>query len=316
VFHERKIIAFLETLPRDTLTPMSKPACFSTKISEDKFLPLKDLVLDQGFSLSIPPYTVFQAKREGITVTLYESGKLTVQGKAKDEFIEFYLEPQILGSIEYTHPEATVDFTPRIGVDEAGKGDFFGPLCVSAVYADEGSIRLLLEDGIKDSKTLSDGKAHILAKKIKACTVYETLVLRPEKYNELYSKFGNLNRMLAWAHATVIDALSQKTGCMFATIDQFGDERLVASALARKNEAIELQQQHKGEADIVIAAASILSRAAFLDGLEKLSAPFGFPLPKGASSIVKQVARRIGSKDPALLPTVCKTHFKTYNEVV
>lgn len=295
---------------------MVKPACFSTKITEDKFLKLKDLLLDQGFSLSIPQYTVFQGKKTGITVTLYESGKLTVQGKAKEEFIEFYLEPQILESIEYTSPEASVDFTPRIGVDEAGKGDFFGALCISAVYADEGSIRLLLEEGIKDSKTLSDQRAHVLAKKIKQCTVYETMILKPEKYNELYQKFGNLNRLLAWCHATVIDALSKKTGCMFATIDQFGDERLVASALARKNEAVELQQQHKGEADIVIAAASILARAAFLDSLERLSAPFGFQLPKGASTIVKQVAKKIASKDLSLLQTVCKTHFKTYNEVI
>lgn len=295
---------------------MTKPACFSTKIGENKFLKLKDLLIEQGFSLSIPQYTVFQGKREGIIVTLYESGKLTVQGKQKDDFIEFYLEPQIMESIEYSHPEANVDFTPRIGVDEAGKGDFFGALCVSAVYADEGSIRLLLEDGIRDSKTLSDAKAHVLAKKIKQCTVYETLVLRPEKYNELYEKFGNLNRLLAWCHATVIDSLSKKTGCLFATIDQFGDERLVATALSRKNDAIELQQQHKGEQDIVIAAASILARSAFLDSLEKLSAPFGFELPKGASSIVKQVAKRIASKDIQLLRSVCKTHFKTYSEVV
>lgn len=308
-------IAFSEYQCSDTLESMTKPACFSTKLSKDKFLKLKDLVLDQGFTLSIPQYTEFQARRDGVTVTLYSSGKLTVQGKNKDDFITFYLEPEILETVEYSYPEANVDFKDRIGVDEAGKGDFFGPLCISAVYANEGSIKQLLELGIKDSKTLSDKRALLLAPKIRDATAFETLVLRPEKYNELYHRFGNLNKLLAWGHATVIDSLSQKTGCMFATIDQFGHEYLVSTALSRKNAAIKLQQQHKGEEDIVIAAASILARAAFLQGIEALSTPFGFSLPKGASSTVKQVAKKIAIKDPSLLKTVCKTHFKTFAEV-
>lgn len=295
---------------------MTKPACFSTKIPESKYIKLKDLLLEQGFTLSIPPYTEFQGKKDGISVTLYSSGKLTCQGKAKDEFIEFYLEPQILESVEYTNAHALVDKTPRIGVDEAGKGDFFGSLCTAAVYADEEAINGLLALGIQDSKRIADPKIRKLAPKIKEICPHEILILKPEKYNELYDKFYNLNRLLAWCHATVIQSVHEKTGCLFATIDQFGDERLVLTALGKKNDAIRLQQQHKGEEDVVIAAASILARHAFITSLKRASDHLGIELPKGVSSQVKAVARQLANKDPQLLQKVCKKHFKTYNEVL
>ena len=295
---------------------MTKPACFSTKIPKTKYIPLKDLLLEQGFTLSIPQYTEFQGKKDGISVTLYSSGKLTVQGKAKDEFIEFYLEPQILESVEYTHASSLIDKTARIGVDEAGKGDFFGPLCTAAVYADEEIINGLVALGIQDSKRIADTRIHKIAPKIKEICPHEILILKPEKYNELYDKFYNLNRLLAWCHATVIESVHTKTGCTFATIDQFGDERLVLTALNKKNDGIKLQQQHKGEEDIVIAAASVLARHAFITSMKKASDHLGIELPKGASAQVKAVARQLANKDPALLRQVCKTHFKTYSEVL
>lgn len=96
---------------------------------------------EQGFELTKPPYTIFSAQKQGISCTLYTSGKITVQGKGKDDFIAYYLEPEILKSLAYTYPESGVDMTPHIGVDEAGKGDFFGPLCIAGVQADEEGIK-------------------------------------------------------------------------------------------------------------------------------------------------------------------------------
>lgn len=290
-----------------------KPSCFATTIPKSKFIPLKELLLEQGFTLAIPQYTVYQGKKSGISVTLYQSGKLTVQGKEKDEFIEFYLEPHILETVEYTNPQASADYTNRIGVDEAGKGDFFGPLCVTALYAEQSHIDEFYKLGIKDSKRIGDAQALALTKKITAMCETETLSLYPPKYNELYARFHNLNRMLAWCHATVIHNLHQKTGCSFATIDQFGAEHLVATALKKRSDTIQLQQQHKGEEDIVIAAASIVARGAFLSGLSRLSDSIGTPLLKGASSAVKNLGRTLAAK--GVLEQVCKTHFKTYNEV-
>ncbi len=120
---------------------------------------------DQGFEISKPTYTVFSAKKKGLSCTLYTSGKLTVQGKEKGPFLEFYLEPNILQSFEYTYNDVSLDTTPHIGIDESGKGDFFGPLCVAGVFAGGNEIVELKNLGVRDSKTLSDSTIKKIAKK-------------------------------------------------------------------------------------------------------------------------------------------------------
>ena len=114
---------------------MAKTSCFTANIPLELADKIKQDLIQQGFEIQKPPYTLFSAKKKGISCTLYESGKLTVQGKERGPFIEFYLEPEILKEFRFSHPEAHVDQTPHIGMDEAGKGDFFGPLCISALYS-------------------------------------------------------------------------------------------------------------------------------------------------------------------------------------
>src|SRR5690348_5948122 len=97
---------------------------FTTKIDLSLAPKLEEDLKAQGFILSKPPYTLFSAKKKGVSCTLYESGSLMVQGKEMDSFMEFYLEPEILHSFTYSHPEAHLDLKPHIGMDEAGKGDF------------------------------------------------------------------------------------------------------------------------------------------------------------------------------------------------
>lgn len=295
---------------------MNKPSCFSTKIDpalKDKLL--KDLE-SQGFEISVPAYTLFSAKKKGVSCTLYESGSLTVQGKDMQEFIEFYLEPEILKEFTFSSPEALLDFTPRIGMDEAGKGDFFGPLCVAAVYANEEMIRQLQGLGVKDSKQLSDGTIWKIASKIKAACPHTVIRLFPLKYNELYKKFKNLNRLLGWTHVAALADLSQKTGCKKAILDQFAEKHVVESFLKQKKLFIDLEQKTKGEQDIVVAAASILARDAFVDGMKRLSEEVGMELPKGASRAVVMAARKLQeTMGGDILEKTTKTHFKTSQEV-
>ena len=59
------------------------------------------------------------------------------------------------------------EFIAHIGTDESGKGDFFGPLVIAGVLADEKSAQYFRELGIKDSKKLSDKKMLMLAAEIK-----------------------------------------------------------------------------------------------------------------------------------------------------
>jgi len=271
----------------------------------------------QGFTISHPPYTVFSGKKKGISCTLYISGKLLVQGSKMREFIEFFLEPTILENFDYTHIEAGLDYGARIGIDESGKGDFFGPLCIAGVFAEGSGISHLKTLGVRDSKTFRDEAALQLARKIRADFPVQVIKIGPAKYNEMYPQFANLNALLGWGHATAIEGLVAETSCRRVLIDQFANERIVIGALARKKIDIELTQRHRAEEDLVVAAASIVARAAFLEGLEQLSDQYGMRLPKGASPAVIAAGKKLAEMfGPAVFREVAKLHFKTLDEIV
>lgn len=289
---------------------------FTTKIDLSLKEKLASDLQEQGFTFAEAPHAIFSAKKKGITCILYESGSLVVQGKESGEFIEFYLEPQILKTFKYSHPTADLDFTARIGMDEAGKGDFFGPLCVAALYADKAGIEKLLQLGVKDSKRFADEKLLKLAKKLREAFPYTVIRLFPQKYNELHFKFKNLNRLLGWAHAAALGDLSKKTGAKKAILDKFGDESIVQKMLDQKKILVDLEQKVRAEEDPVVAAASILARAGFLEGMQKLSEELGLDLPKGASAKVIQAGKMIAKKHgKEALGKYAKTHFKTMGEI-
>ncbi len=290
--------------------------CFVTTIDLRLADKLRQDLLNQGFTFTQPQYTVFSAQKKGVSCTLYTSGKLTVQGKERQEFISFYLEPEILGTFSFNYPEADLDLKPRIGIDEAGKGDFFGPLCIGGVQAGEEGVQELLKIGVRDSKKMSDESVLKIARKIRSAFPHSIVRIPPLKYNELYRQFHNLNHLLAWGHATAIAELVEKTKCQEVLIDQFASEHLVINAIKRKNLSIHLTQRHRGEEDLVVAAASILARAAFLEGLEQLGKTVGMILPKGASAEVIRAGKTLVAKQGReILNTVAKLHFKT-TEVV
>ncbi|MBF8263892.1 MAG: rnhC [Parachlamydiales bacterium] len=290
---------------------------FTAKIDLSLVEKLLSDLPQQGFEMTRPTYTIFSAKKKGVNCTLYESGNLVVQGKDMQEFIEFYLEPEILKGFQFTHPEATLNLTPHIGLDEAGKGDFFGPLCIGSVFAGGDDILKLHQMGVKDSKRFSDESILKLARKIRASYPYVVIRLFPQKYNELYGRFKNLNRLLGWAHAAALGDLSEKTQCKKAILDQFAEKHVVETALKQKRIDVELEQRVRGEEDLVVAAASILARAGFLEGLEKLSQEYGCVLPKGAATIVIDTGVKLVEKfGLEILDKVAKTHFKTRTDIL
>lgn len=278
---------------------------------------LKKDLTQKEFEISVPPHTIFSAKKSGISCTLYQSGKLVVQGKESAQFIEFYLEPEILQTFTFNHPLAEIDRTPRIGIDESGKGDFFGALCVAGVYVSEEQFPKLIEIGVKDSKLMSDTAIKKMGNEIKKHFVYQIVRINPPKYNQIYAEFKNLNRLLAWGHATAIEQLHIRSHCKNVIIDQFADEWVVATALKRKNLQLHLTQRHRGEEDLVVAAASILARQAFLESLDQLSELIGIILPKGCSSAIKQVGLKVLNQfGEEKLRSICKQHFKTLDLIL
>lgn len=268
---------------------------------------------EHNFEITKPAHAFFAGRKPGLSVTLFESGKCVVQGKNSLEFIEFFLEPEILGTFGKTHKKCLADLTPRIGVDESGKGDFFGPLVIAGVYADGETVHKLIDLGVKDSKTLGDKAIQILAQKIKKVAPHQIVLINPQKYNEIYANFKNLNALLAWGHATVIENLSERSQCLTVIIDQFADEKVVIQALKRKKVTLQLTQRHRGEEDPVVAAASILARDAFVHRLQTLSDEAGLILPKGASAAVVAAGRKI---EPQRLSHFAKLHFKTLDKVL
>lgn len=271
----------------------------------------------RDFEITTPPHTRFSAKKKGLTCTLYASGKLVVQGKDSAEFIEFYLEPEILKTFAFSHPLADLDLTPRIGIDESGKGDFFGPLCIAGVYVQTEKFATLHSLGVKDSKSLTDSTIRKLAKEIQHHCPYHIVKINPLKYNQIYAEFKNLNRLLAWGHATTIEQLVQRTGCQNVLIDQFADEWVVEQALKRKKLNIILTQRHRGEEDLAVAAASILARYAFIEGLDRLSQEVDILLPKGSSKATQLAGQAVMKRwGEAKLREICKQHFKTLDAIL
>ena len=206
--------------------------------------------------------------------------------------------------------------TRHIGVDESGKGDFFGPLCIAGVLVDEKSEKLFADLGIKDSKKISDKKILELEKSIRANAVHSIVAISNGRYNELYANIKNLNRLLAWGHARVIENICENNACDYALSDKFGDESLIKSALMKNGRNIELKQMVRAESDIAVAAASILARATYVRKMAEMENVYGIKFPKGCASQVKDAAKEFISKyGKDRLKEVCKTHFKTFNEV-
>jgi ribonuclease HIII len=277
----------------------------------------------KDFEFQEKPHTLYAASKEKLSVAVYEKGpKVLLQGKGLEDFITFVLEPEILGEarLGYEEVHEPGQFEPHFGIDESGKGDFFGPLVVAGVYVDGDLARHLRDAGIRDSKGIgTDKKIRELAGVIrKSGAPHERLVITPEKYNQLYAKIGNLNRLLAWGHARIIENLCARVpGCPRALSDKFADARVLQKALMEEGRRIQLDQRTKAESDYAVAAASILAREGFIDWLDRHGEELEIPLPKGVSAKVKESAAGIVARyGAAMLPKVAKMHFKTAAEVI
>jgi ribonuclease HIII len=172
-------------------------------------------------------------------------------------------------------------------------------------------------DGVKDSKKLTDKMALRLSDQIRRFCPHSVIAIGPAKYNELYEKFRNLNKLLAWGHARAIENVLELQPCSLVISDQFADPAGLKRQLFEKGKTIQLQSMVRAESDIAVAAASILARAGFLRGLERLGNEIGMELPKGASSLVIEAGKRLVVKSgPIALRQVAKMHFKTAQTVL
>lgn len=232
-------------------------------------------------------------------------------------------EKTIDNSFNESISEDNSTFSPLIGTDESGKGDYFGPLVVAGVFVNHETKIILEQIGIKDSKKISDKNIYILANKIKLIckNQFSVIEISPETYNNLYARFvaegKNLNTLLAWGHAKAIEEVLTKVECDNALSDKFADEKFILSKLQERGKKITLRQEHKAEANIAVAAASVLARARFLEKLNNLSIEYKINLSKGVSkNVIEQAKIILNNGGKETLHKVAKMHFKTTDSVI
>ena len=264
---------------------------YTQKINSKQAEDIKSLLSKLGATFDIVQYSNWRAKTSSFQAIYYTSGKLLIQGKEVDNIAQKVDEILGIKTISKVESDSSILAEKYIGTDESGKGDFFGPLVVAGVQVDETNKQNFIDLGIKDSKKLDDKKILQMANIIKANAVHSVVVMMPIKYNELYHNFKNLNKLLAWGHARAIENILAKSPCDFALADKFGDESLIQNALMKNGQKITLKQMVRAEADIAVAAASVLARAEFVKRMADMEQKYEMPFQKGASDKVVAQAK-------------------------
>jgi ribonuclease HIII len=279
---------------------------------------LQDRMNGASFEYRPLPHTRFSARGEGVVATLYSSGKLVVQGREAEVFVARFLDG--LGQRKQRAakpPSASEDVpglgkSPLIGSDEAGKGDYFGPLVTVACRAEPDEREELIQAGVADSKTLSDGRVLRLSAALRTRYRFAIEVLDPPAYNQEYGLTPNLNTILVGMHGRAIRSLAHD-GDM-ALVDRFASEELLVKEL--KDLKLDLFQFPRAEREPVVAAASIIARAVFLEKLGELSDEFAIVLRKGAGVPTDASGRKFLSlHGPDKLRQVAKLHFKNTKKI-
>ncbi len=302
-----------------------KLASYTAKLDDAQMEKLRAICEARSFMPFEVAYTRFAYKADHLKINLaaYTSGKVVIAGKGTEDFVTNTLEPEVTGAAklgydEVLHPDW---FESHAGLDESGKGDFFGPVIAATVIADRPAIDAWIQAGVKDSKKIAESQIIKLDKLIRETNgaVVRTCFCGMPKYNELMARpRANLNSLLAWQHATALEQALLAKRVPWGLLDQFTEQPLVQRELAKKKvEGFELRMRTKAEEDPVVAAASVVARAEFVRQMHALSKKFGAKLQKGAGPLVKEQANEIMAKfGVRALGEFAKLHFRTAYEVV
>jgi len=290
---------------------------YTNKFSQQQEKKIKEFFIQKQADFSDMRYAFWKAAADGYSAVFYNSGKFVIQGKEVSSLVSDFekfmnISSKINDEQNKSDEEIVIPADEYIGTDESGKGDFFGPLVTAGVLINPELKDKFINLGIKDSKKLDDKTITRLSAHIRNSAVHSVVVIMPEKYNQLYASFKNLNKLLAWGHARVIENILEKKICTYALSDKFGDESLIQNSLMKLGQNINLVQKVRGESDIAVAAASVIARAEFVKRMDEMSRKYGIDFPKGASDKVIHTAKFFCDKFGKVnIHEVSKTHFKT-----
>jgi ribonuclease HIII len=287
---------------------------YSTKLKEQSLIVAAPVLNNYNYELQVKK----GSDKLKILVYFGKNGNKTVIQGNKDSKLFSEINNLLFEKKISSAKDEFIEPSHYIGTDESGKGDYFGPLVVAGVIVDEVTSAQLKNIGVKDSKLLGDAIIKKLAPQIKKIVnnKFNIIVITPASYNNLHSKMKNVNRILGWSHAKVIENLLVNDNVMEAISDKFGDEALIRNSLQEKGKKINLMQFTKAEKYTAVAAASILARNRFNEWFDEQAQKNNLILPKGASKIVDNALKEIKKKYGLdYLNEIAKVHFKTTNKI-
>lgn len=265
-------------------------------------------------------YVALRMKNDnGSVCTLYTSMKVVFQGRDDFEELIKLVKDRAEDGNEIKIP---VEVVPHIGVDEVGKGDYFGPLVVVACFVNNKFLQDTELLGIGDSKKISDNRIRDIYQEIKDYPYYYVSIVKPEEYNKQIGELKNVSILLAKQHSKVIemglkDLAEKDIECKEVVIDQFSSKKSrVIDELGPLGKKVKFVQFHKGESDIAVACASVIARAIFLRELDRMKEEYYFTFPKGASNVIEAAREFVKKNGVGELEKVAKISFKTTKKVI
>ena len=296
---------------------MANQNTFTVSLSKEEQSRVRDVLLANSWNeeFDTNQYVSYRLKSPlGSVAIMYSSGKLVFQGR--ENFTS------VIANIKQENGESEIDFKPHLGVDEVGKGDYFGPLVVVSCFVNEDFYKKTKLLGFGDSKKFSDIKIRNFFDNVKDYPYYYSSVVVPSDYNELSKEYGNVSILLAKQHSIVIekalkDLKAKNIDCSYIVVDQFSAAKSrVVNELGELGKAVELRQFHKGESDIAVAAASIFARGIFLQEWDKMNEKYDFVFPKGASNVIDSAKIFVSQYGMEELRNVSKIGFRTTQELL
>ena len=302
----------------DNLRPMAQKTLV-LKLAPKEQTALEGNLSQGAFEHRSVPHARLSVKGEGVVATLYSSGKLVVQGADPEAFTERFVgrsDPAGRKKTSSSAKKSTGALVPTgrviVGSDEAGKGDYFGPLVVCALRLPPEHRDGVARSDVTDSKKLTDEQALRMAPVLRESFACSVQVLDPPRYNEVHAREKNLNPMLADLHAAAIREIAEEGDVVL--VDRFAREELVASRL--RGLPIDLVQAPRAEKEPAVAAASVIARAEFLLRLRELSEEFAVDLHKGAGAPTDKAGKRfLAIHGVEKLGAVAKLHFKNTRKI-
>lgn len=258
----------------------------------------------------VPPGASFVLRDQESVITAYKSGKVLFQGKNAREVAGF-AERILENAMEKTEPFMRF---PIVGGDESGKGDLFGPLVIAAFAAHEDiERREAVRAGARDCKLMTDKEVQVVAERLRGVGISAIRVLMPEEYNARYARVRNVNILLNEIYGELLQSVAASSGAQTVILDKYGRRAL---ALWKGTQEFQFVVETHAERYPEVAAASVLARAAFLEGLERTAREHGIShLPKGASVEAQVLMRQLASqRGKDWLRAVAKVNFAPVRE--